>query len=35
LAQAGATGVELMAVSGHRSLYQAQVYINEVEQDRG
>jgi len=34
LAHAGATGVELMAVSGHSSLDQVQVYINEVEQER-
>ncbi len=34
LAHAGATGVELMAISGHSSLDQVQVYINEVEQER-
>jgi integrase/recombinase XerD len=34
LAHAGATGVELMAVSGHSSLDQVQVYIEEVEQER-
>jgi integrase/recombinase XerD len=34
LAHAGATGVELMAVSGHSSLDQVQVYINEVDQER-
>lgn len=34
LAHAGATGVELMAVSGHSSLDQVQVYIDEVEQER-
>jgi integrase/recombinase XerD len=34
LAHAGATGVELMAVSGHSSLDQVQIYINEVEQER-
>jgi integrase/recombinase XerD len=33
LAHAGATGVELMAVSGHSSLDQVQVYIDEVEQE--
>jgi integrase len=34
LAHAGATGVELMAVSGHSSLDQVQIYIAEVEQER-
>jgi hypothetical protein len=34
LAHAGATGVELIAVSGHSSLDQVQVYIDEVEQER-
>ncbi|MGX4804843.1 tyrosine-type recombinase/integrase [Bradyrhizobium guangdongense] len=34
LAHAGATGVELMAVSGHSSLEQVQVYIDQVEQER-
>jgi integrase/recombinase XerD len=34
LAHAGATGVELMAVSGHSSLDQVQEYINEVDQER-
>ena len=34
LAQAGCTGPEIMAVSGHGSLAQVQVYIDEVEQDR-
>jgi hypothetical protein len=34
LVHAGATGVELMAVSGHSSLDQVQVYIVEVEQER-
>jgi integrase/recombinase XerD len=34
LAHAGATGVELMAVSGHSSLEQLQEYLNEVEQER-
>ena len=34
LAHAGATGVELMAVSGHSSLDQVQVYIEEVERER-
>lgn len=34
LAHVGATGVELMAVSGHSSLDQVQVYIEEVEQER-
>jgi integrase len=33
LAHAGATGVELMAVSGHSSLDQVQVYSDEVEQN--
>ena len=34
LAHAGATGVELMAVSGHSSLKQVQEYIDEVDQER-
>jgi integrase/recombinase XerD len=34
LAHAGATGVELMAVSGHSSLDQVQEYINEVDQEQ-
>jgi integrase/recombinase XerD len=34
LAHAGCTGPEIMAVSGHSSLAQVQVYINDVEQDR-
>jgi integrase/recombinase XerD len=34
LAHAGATGVELMAVSGHSSLDQVQVYLDEVDQER-
>jgi integrase/recombinase XerD len=34
LAHAGCTGVELMAISGHSSLDQVQVYIEEVEQER-
>lgn len=34
LAHAGATGVELMAVSGHSSLDQVQEYIDEVDQER-
>jgi integrase/recombinase XerD len=34
LAHAGATGVELMSVSGHSSLDQLQEYLNEVEQER-
>jgi integrase/recombinase XerD len=34
LAHAGCTGPEIMAVSGHSSLAQVQVYIDEVEQDR-
>jgi integrase len=34
LAHAGATGVELMAVSGHASLDQVQEYLNEVDQER-
>jgi integrase/recombinase XerD len=34
LAHAGATGVELMAVSGHSSLDQVQEYLNEVDQER-
>jgi integrase/recombinase XerD len=33
LAHVGATGVELMSVSGHSSLDQVQVYIDEVEQE--
>lgn len=34
LAHAGATGVELMAVSGHSSLKQVQEYLDEVDQER-
>jgi integrase/recombinase XerD len=34
LAHAGATGVELMSVSGHRSLDQVQEYLDEVDQER-
>jgi integrase/recombinase XerD len=34
LAHAGATGSEMMNVSGHSSLQQLQEYINEVEQER-
>jgi integrase len=34
LAHAGCTGPEIMAVSGHSSLAQVQVYIDGVEQDR-
>lgn len=34
LAHAGATGVELMAVSGHSSLKQLQEYLDEVDQER-
>jgi integrase/recombinase XerD len=34
LAHVGATGVELMAVSGHSSLDQVQEYIDEVDQER-
>jgi integrase len=34
LAHAGCTGAEIMAVSGHSSLAQVQVYIDAVEQDR-
>ena len=34
LAHAGATGVELMAVSSHSSLKQVQEYIDEVDQER-
>ena len=34
LAHAGCTGPEIMAVSGHSSLAQVQVYIDEVEQVR-
>jgi integrase/recombinase XerD len=34
LAHAGATGVELMAVSGHSSLDQVQEYLDEVDQER-
>jgi integrase len=33
LAHAGATGVELMSVSGHSSLDQLQEYLNEVDQE--
>jgi integrase/recombinase XerD len=34
LAHAGCTGPEIMAVSGHSTLAQVQVYIDEVEQER-
>ena len=34
LAHAGCTGSEMMAVSGHSSLAQLQVYLEEVEQER-
>ena len=34
LAYAGATGPEIMAVSGHASLTEVQVYLNAVEQER-
>lgn len=34
LAHAGCTGPEIMAVSGHSSLAQVQIYIDEVEQER-
>jgi integrase len=34
LAHAGCTGPEIMAVSGHSSLAQVQVYIDEVDQQR-
>jgi integrase/recombinase XerD len=34
LVHAGATGVELMAISGHSSLDQVQEYLNEVDQER-
>ena len=34
LAHAGATGPEIMAVSGHSSLAQVQIYINGVDQGR-
>jgi site-specific recombinase XerC len=34
LAHAGATGVELMSVSGHSSLAQVQAYIDEVDQEK-
>jgi site-specific recombinase XerD len=34
LAHAGCTGSELMAVGGHSSLAQLQVYLDEVEQER-
>ena len=34
LAQAGCTAPEIMAISGHRTLAQVQIYIDEVEQDR-
>ena len=34
LAHAGCTGPEIMAVGGHRSLAQVQVYIDGVEQGR-
>ncbi|UGY03261.1 tyrosine-type recombinase/integrase [Bradyrhizobium quebecense] len=33
LAHAGCTGAELMAISGHATLAQVQVYIDEVEQE--
>lgn len=33
LAHAGATGVELMSVSGHSSLDQVQEYLDEVDQE--
>lgn len=34
LAHAGCTGPEIMAVSGHATLSEVQVYLNEVEQER-
>jgi integrase len=34
LAHDGCTGPELMAVSGHATLAQVQVYIDEAEQER-
>jgi len=34
LAHAGCTAPEIMAVSGHSTLAQVQVYIDEAEQDR-
>jgi integrase/recombinase XerD len=34
LAEAGCTAPEIMAVSGHRTLSQVQIYIDEVEQER-
>jgi integrase/recombinase XerD len=34
LAHAGCTASEIMAVSGHSTLSEVQVYLNEVEQDR-
>ena len=34
LAHAGCTGPEIMAVSGHNTLAQVQIYIDEVEQER-
>ncbi len=34
LAHAGCTGPEIMAVSGHSSLAQVQVYLDEIEQER-
>jgi integrase len=34
LAHAGCTGPEIMAISGHSSLAQVQIYIDEVEQER-
>jgi integrase len=34
LVHSGATGVELMSVSGHSSLDQLQEYLNEVDQER-
>ena len=34
LAHAGCTGPEIMAVSGHSTLVQVQVYIDDVEQER-
>ena len=34
LAHAGATGVEMMHISGHSSLDQLQEYLDEVERER-
>jgi integrase len=34
LAHAGCTGPEIMAVSGHNSLAQVQIYIDEIEQEK-